>query len=525
MDMKRFFLYAIAIAALALAGCGGNGGGSGPVVDNGTGNGGGGTCPSGTTGTPPDNCVPITPPTPPTCAEDPMAANCTGATQAQLTTAAGTKTKAIMTEMDQMVDATLGGSARDGDDGTANTADDPYTLEISRDQDGTTIKITDFALADPKFAQAMDLGGGTTMHVRKMVADADGNVEDEVVIVTTDIGAPKATAFGMVAGQSLTVNALGNAATGTAAVGFDPGDALESTDTAQAAILANIKSDDFTAGSGQSAMLTFTQAIEDDSTTLDKDETRAAAEVMGYYNGAMGTYTCTGANACTVTADSMGKLTLMSNGWVFLPAAGATSDVQDTDYLHYGFWLARTSKDGVVTSYDEVETFAGSSLPVSGSVANVDGSATYSGDATGVYVKNVLTSSGALDSATSGHFTATANLTATFGQVENEANDGTIAVSMLNTLTGTISDFALAGGEANSWMAVLAGDIDMTDGSASGTAKGGSPAEDGSLSAQFHGAGTEENNVAPAPSAVVGEFNAFFTDGSVAGGFGARKDP
>ena len=26
MDMKRFFLYAIAIAALALAGCGGNGG-------------------------------------------------------------------------------------------------------------------------------------------------------------------------------------------------------------------------------------------------------------------------------------------------------------------------------------------------------------------------------------------------------------------------------------------------------------------------------------------------------------------
>ena len=28
MDMKRFFLYAIAIAALALAGCGGGGGGT-----------------------------------------------------------------------------------------------------------------------------------------------------------------------------------------------------------------------------------------------------------------------------------------------------------------------------------------------------------------------------------------------------------------------------------------------------------------------------------------------------------------
>ena len=31
MDMKRFFLYAIAIAALALAGCGGNGGGGTPA--------------------------------------------------------------------------------------------------------------------------------------------------------------------------------------------------------------------------------------------------------------------------------------------------------------------------------------------------------------------------------------------------------------------------------------------------------------------------------------------------------------
>ena len=425
----------------------------------------------------------------------------------------------------QPVDVALGGSARNNSDGDPNTADDQYTLQISRDRDGTTIKITDPTLADPKFAQAMDLGNGTTMHVRAMEADADGNVEDEVVIVTTDIGAPKATAFGMVAGQSLTVNALGNAATGTAAVGFDPGDALESTNTAQAAILANIKSDAFTAGSGQSAMLTFTQAIVDDSNTQDKDETRAAAEVMGYYNGAMGTYTCTGNDACTVTADSMGKLTLMSNGWIFLPAAGATSDVLDTDYLHYGFWLKRTLKDGVVTSYDEVETFANSSLPVVSSVANVDGSATYSGGATGVYVKDVLTSTGALDSSTSGHFTATTNLTATFGQVNNDAQQGTIAPSMLNTLTGTISDFALAGGEANNWMAVLAGAITDNDGSALGTAKGGSPAESGSFSAQFHGAGMEVDNVAPAPSAVVGEFNAFFTDGSVAGGFGARKDP
>ena len=29
----------------------------------------------------------------------------------------------------------------------------------------------------------------------------------------------------------------------------------------------------------------------------------------------------------------------------------------DADYLHYGFWLKKTTKDGA-TTYNEVETFA-----------------------------------------------------------------------------------------------------------------------------------------------------------------------
>ena len=44
----------------------------------------------------------------------------------------------------------------------------------------------------------------------------------------------------------------------------------------------------------------------------------------------------------------------------FTPDDGATVDVDDTDYLHYGFWLKKTTDaDGAVT-YNEVETFAGS---------------------------------------------------------------------------------------------------------------------------------------------------------------------
>ena len=66
--------------------------------------------------------------------------------------------------------------------------------------------------------------------------------------------------------------------------------------------------------------------------------------------------------ACTVTFNAKGEVIGNSDGWVFVPDKGATSDVDDADYLHYGFWLKRTTdKDGVLT-YNEVETFAGSSV-------------------------------------------------------------------------------------------------------------------------------------------------------------------
>ena len=55
----------------------------------------------------------------------------------------------------------------------------------------------------------------------------------------------------------------------------------------------------------------------------------------------------------------MGTLIAMSDGWIFTPDTGATSDVPDADYLHYGFWLKRTTDAMGAVVYDEVETFAG----------------------------------------------------------------------------------------------------------------------------------------------------------------------
>ena len=597
MDTKRFFLYFIVIAALALAGCGGNGGGGPDMTMDTCPDGQVGTPPNCMAPTPTthDVTVPMLPmgyndnpagmqtvdagddwtngdvtyscPAGGAACDievmDDGTVTSTGgaataarsaasmaqqtadeemrmaAEVAAATKEAGTKRKAIAAEAAQTTDAGLGGTARtDADGSTTAVTDDVYGLEISRDRDGTEIKITDPSLAgmdDPKFTQAMDLGDGTTMHVRTMEADSDGDVVEEVVVVTTDIEAPKATMFTQVANQKLNENSattsgmdyrslrvITSSALDTSGVGDDgTGSPIVNTLT-----FMNIRGPAAAAPGGEQT-ITYT----DDAATADVNERR----FTGTYNGAPGTYVCTGADACTATVNDKGVVSAMAGAvWTFTPDAGATSDVADADYLHYGFWLKRTTDSDGVLTYNEVETFANSSAELSGTLAAVRGTATYSGGATGVYVKNVFTSVGVLDSATSGHFRATANLTATFGQVHegtdptDSSEPGTIAPNMLYTLTGTISDYELSGGEANNWETVLDGSITGTegaDGTASGTAEGGRPGDDydGSFSATFHGAtgasGTDK------PSSVVGEFNSFFTDGSVAGAFGARLDP
>ena len=184
--------------------------------------------------------------------------------------------------------------------------------------------------------------------------------------------------------------------------------------------------------------------------------------------------------------------------------------------------------------YDEVETFAGSLIAATSSVSDVRGSATYEGGATGVYVHAMTKSDGSRLLATAGHFTADASLTATFKQTVDDLATTTvdeadsIAPSLLDTLSGTIDNFELSGGEENAWAVNLQGDITDNAGTATGTANGGGVA--GEFSATFHGLATHDHDnddatadVPTAPGSVVGEFDANFSNGSVAGAFGARK--
>ena len=434
---------------------------------------------------------------------------------AAATRAAATKRTAIAAEAGQADDAGLGGSSA-----PAPSAAGSYSLSIERDDTETMIEIgvREAPESAPEFVPVMDLGDGRTMLVRAFEADSAGSVVEEVVVLGTDIDEPAATPFATVPGQTLNVST--NTANDTPSVTHE----AFRIQAGSASVLELIDAEGFTGGPGaaESQQLSFNF---DNTSTADQDE---ADEVRGTYNGAQGTYRCNGSAQCTVTSDSEGEISSMSAGWVFTPDPGATSPTQDEEFLHYGFWLMRTTDREGAVNYDEVQTFAGSSVARSGSLATVTGRATYAGGATGVYVRTRFKPTDAtIDTATSGHFSADANLTAHFGQFDKEgctrAQCGAIAPYLLNSVTGTIDNFQLSGGEQNAWSVALEGETTPTTGLVSGTTDPGETGSAGEFSAAFHGPTADSDNNPIHPHTLVGEFNANFGNGVVAGAFGARK--
>ena len=82
-------------------------------------------------------------------------------------------------------------------------------------------------------------------------------------------------------------------------------------------------------------------------------------EYSGTFDGASGTFTCIAAatDGCDVTVTEDGEITAMADVY-FTPDEDATVEEDDGEYLHYGFWLKKTTDADDVTTYNEVETFA-----------------------------------------------------------------------------------------------------------------------------------------------------------------------
>ena len=143
---------------------------------------------------------------------------------------------------------------------------------------------------------------------------------------------------------------------------------------------------------------------DEDSTTTGSGAT-ATTTFAGSVSGLAGTFSCTGADCEAPTGDALSSTQM----WTFVPDdANGTIDVPDEAYVSFGWWL---NAMGTMGAYD-FDAFASVVGMDARSVVpgQVEGSATYKGGAAGKWAMRSTSD----DSASGGHFTAAATLTANF---------------------------------------------------------------------------------------------------------------
>ena len=264
-------------------------------------------------------------------------------------------------------------------------------------------------------------------------------------------------------------------------------------------------------------------APTDDGTTEDVDE--AMVSVMGSFNGVPGAFACP--SGCTRSSDEDGNLSGLGGSWTFTPAEVADGAdphmvvgvIADPEYLTFGHWRRDTVDDDGTTS--AISAFAIGNMGTE-HTAQVTGTAKYAGPASGTYMKKTFDGDGNPTPIASGQFTADSELTAFFGQMPVSAEDdlGTIAPNLLNSISGSVTDFRNSAGDMINpgWTVELMKGTIANDGSFMGTTTGM-----GAYNGQFYGASTPVENVTPIPSAAAGTFDGHFSNGHVLGAFAARK--
>ena len=188
----------------------------------------------------------------------------------------------------------------------------------------------------------------------------------------------------------------------------------------------------------------------------------------------------------------------------------------DTDYIDFGYWtrLVRIDPDNPVFTIDAF--VFGSSIPDGNDLALVEGSASYSGPATGLYAKK----SGSLYR-TFGQFKANTTLQVNYG-VEDTGPD---AKGVLVTISGNVTDFRDSNGNVidSTWTVDLQeaqhSPLDVN----SGFFDPGTTARGGKWKYLYFGV-LDTNDSTVQPGAVGGLFNETFPNGKVTGAFAATKN-
>ena len=247
---------------------------------------------------------------------------------------------------------------------------------------------------------------------------------------------------------------------------------------------------------------------------------------LGMFDGAPGTYTCV--SMCTLSTDVDGDLVDVGGDWTFAPNDEFPVQVQvpDSDYIHFGYWMNEAEENDKPVIMAAAIAGGTDPSPI-GTVQSLEGEASYTGKATGLYVIRTFSLDGEVNRRSGGQFTADAMLTAYFGGDD-------VAVNKHYTIVGTITDFKDRRGSAidSSWSADLEAARFGSQRSATfaGDTVGDADADMGSWSGRFFGPVAVDNddtttgNQSTFPSGVAGTFDAHFTNGAVIGSFGAEKD-
>ncbi len=163
-------------------------------------------------------------------------------------------------------------------------------------------------------------------------------------------------------------------------------------------------------------------------------DARAVFTTSGSYHGVSGTYTCVpataGTESCQSNVTKATGLTLGGGVWTFEPG-NPKDKVSGSDGLEWGWWAGKT--DGAISEAGVFYSMA--TTPLFG-IDAIGGTATYKGKALGKYA--IHRGPGAAND--SGHFTASAELNANFGD---------------SMIKGEISDFIGADGNSRDWSVEL----------------------------------------------------------------------
>jgi hypothetical protein len=281
----------------------------------------------------------------------------------------------------------------------------------------------------------------------------------------------------------------------------------------------------------------------DDSALYDHDDNPATAGLDVAFGCVGGEGT---PGTCTVQMEAGKVVRVVGDGTLTVTLAEATevggsAPTDSADYLAFGVWAQEDSAPDTDGLQTQIGAFAGGGQPAGagGVPAALVGTATYNGDAAGLY-----TSGDSVD-----YFHASATLIAKFGTPGTDDNPAAVDDED-GTVSGTI-DNIVAGGNAMSDVITLnSGPIET--GAVDGTARMG-PAKvvdlvasytyNGTWSGAFYGPGTDnpatvtvEGPEDSAPKAIAGTFGVTGTDNmgtpadesddvtrSYVGGFGARR--